>query len=473
MNSSSIKLLKANDSFVNLITNLGTGTDRLQQTFHTVSGFYGYQELASMYEGWLGRRICDLIPEEALKRGFDIECSSWEPEKLTRLKRYIDKLKLHELMLGALKSERVFGGSIIVALTNATWGAMKNPIPDFLPDRSLLRLQMFDAWQAYAAEVNLMNPLTDDYLYPETYTIGSAGMSAMKMSGSEGNIITGAIVHNSRIERFNGEWLPWYERQRNMYWGQSVLSIAYEAIRNAGIVDSSVASLLFRASVPVMKVKDLINIVADPEAKAAFMERMNLLNYQMSNNNMAIVDSEEELTNLESGTLTGLDTVIERFYVLVSAATGIPVTKLVGESARGLNATGEGDLSNYYDMLESYQNNRIKPHLMEILKRWIIPSYLDELMPSDFNIVFPKIERESAKEKQESDSLFLDMLDKAVNSDFIDKDTARREIVERKIFKNFTMDDVDRMAKEKQENEVELTDAMDLAEEIYKQENEE
>lgn len=474
MNKENIKVLKQNDSLVNLVTNMNTGTDRLQQTFHTVSGFYGYQELASIYEGWLGRRICDLIPEEAMKKGFDIECPSWKPDKIFRLKKYLDRLKVHDQMLRALKSERVFGGSIIVALTNATWGAMKNPVPDFLPSRTLLTVQMFDAWQAYAAEVNLMNPLSNDYLYPVTYTIGSAGMSAMKMTGDDGKgILNGAIVHNSRIERFDGEWMPWYERQRNLYWGQSILSIAYDAIRNAGIVDNSIASLLFRASVPVMKVKDLINIVSDPEAKAAFIERMNLLNYQMSNNNMAVVDSEEELNNLESGTLTGLDTVIERFYVLVSAATGIPVTKLVGESARGLNATGEGDLDNYYDMLEAYQNNRIKPHLMNMLIRWIIPSYFDELAPSDLNVIFPEMERESPSKRQEKNAAFLTMVRDALDADLIDKDIARKEIVERKIFKNFTAEDIERMAAEKQENEVSLTDALDMADEIYNEEEEE
>ena len=252
-----------------------------------------------------------------------------------------------------------------------------------------------------------------------------------------------------------------------MYWGASVLTLAYDAIRNAGIVDNSIASLLFRASVPVLKVQDLINIVSDPEAKMAFMKRIELLNYQMSNNNMAVVDAEEDLSNLELGALSGLDQILERYYVLVSSATGIPVTKLIGESAHGLNATGEGDLNNYYDMLETYQINKIKPRLLNILKRWVVPSYFDELLPRDFDIVFPALERESETQKQERNSSFVDLIIRCIDAELITKKVGRKEIVERDVFNNFNEEDIEEMEKELGENEVSLTDALDMADELY------
>lgn len=466
MNKTKLKLLSTkSDSLINLVTNMNTGSDRLQQTFNSPSSFYNYQELAAIHGGWLGRRVTDLPPSEALKKGWGIHCPSWDPEKIFMLNKYTEYLELKKLMLEALKSERCFGGSLILALTDSTWGSMNNPIPDFLPKNTLLRLQMFDAWQAYAAEVNLMNPLRNDYRYPVTYTIGAAGMAMMR--GGKKDYLSGTVVSNTRVERFGGEWMPWYERQRNLYWGQSILSSAYEALRNAGIVDNAVASLIFKASVPIMKVKDLVNIVSDDNAKAAFLERMNILNYQISNNNMGVIDDEESLDNLEVGALSGLDTTLERFYVIVSAAAGIVVTKLIGESARGLNATGDGDLNNYYDMIETYQEDKIKPRLMNIYKRWIVPSLFDELLPKDFDIVFPELERETPSKKQEMDTGFLEMVSGAVDNGFIDKEIAQKEIVERGVFKNFTQEDIDRIKKGTEENEVDLNDALDLADETY------
>lgn len=473
MNREKIKIIrKAKDDLVNLTANMNSGTDRLPNTFFDAGGYKQYQEFSNMYKGWLSRKIVDIVPTEALKKGWQIVCPSWKPDKIEMLKKYQEYLKLPDLILRAFKSERVFGGSIILALTDATWGAMKNPIPDFLPQKTLLKLQMFDAWQAYAAEVNLTNPLADDYLLPTTYTIGSTGLNSYS-SGAEKTFMDGSVVHNSRTERFDGEWLPWYEFSTNMYWGQSILSVVYNAVRNAGIVDDATASLIFRASVPVMKVKDLVDIVSDPEAQSAFLRRMNILNYQMSNNNMAIIDQEEELDNLETGQISGLDSTLERFYVTCSSASGIPVTKLVGESARGLNATGEGDLDNYYDMLESYQQNKIKPHLIDIYKRWIIPSLFDEKMPVDFDVVFPELERESPSKRQEMDRQALDMIITAMDSNLIDTKIARQELVERKVFKNFTSEDIKRMEEEKEENEMEFNDALDMAEKTYKENDDE
>ena len=189
--------------------------------------------------------------------------------------------------------------------------------------------------------------------------------------------------------------------------------------------------------------------------------------YRMSNNNMAIIDSEETLESFEPGAITNLDGVLERYYIIVSAATGIPVVKLVGESAKGLNATGEGDLNNYYDMLEDYQKTTVLPSIMSMMKRWIVPSLFDELIPVDFEIEFPTLERLDDKEKQERDSAFLSMVRDAVDAGFIDKKTAIREIQQRGVFSSFSEDDVKRMESEQSVQEEELDNEFDSAEEKY------
>lgn len=450
----------ATDSLQNLIASVGSGTDRLGQTRFIPDQFYGSEELAAIYMGWLGRRIVDLPIHEALKKGWQVFCPSWTPEKIQILNSYTNIfLNLPQKLSEALKSARIFGGSLIVAMVDSRFGGFSNPIPDFLPSKSLLGIQFFDAWQAYPAQINLTNPLSKTYRYPETYTIGAAGI-AVNVKGEE-EFLSGTLVHHTRVHRFDGKFLPWYSRQRNFYWHQSVLANAYESVRNAKLVDNSIASLIFRASVPILKVTDLAGIVSDPEAKAAFMDRVNLMNYGMSNNNMGIIDAEETLENFEAGAITNLDSILERFYVTVSTATGIPVTKLIGESARGLNATGEGDLNNYYDMLEDIQNTDIRPPLIDMYKRWIIPSLFNELMPQDFEIRFPDLERISPDKKQEKDNTYLSMIQSALDAGLIDKKVARREILEAKIFSNFSKEDIDRIESDEGENNVGLDAALD------------
>ncbi|MCP4951186.1 MAG: DUF1073 domain-containing protein, partial [Proteobacteria bacterium] len=43
----------------------------------------------------------------------------------------------------------------------------------------------------------------------------------------------------------------------------------------------------------------------------------------------------------------------------IAGAARMPVTKLFGTSAKGMNATGEGDLANYYDEIRSRQRSDI------------------------------------------------------------------------------------------------------------------
>ena len=453
-------MIKADD-LKNFVTSLNTGTDRLQRTFFQSTTFFTPAELAAIYSGWLGRRIVDLVPNEALKKGFSIKCPDWDEEKIKRLDSYCRK-KLHLLpkLLTCLKAQRWAGGAIMVAITDSGCGRLSEKAPDFLPRNSLLGLQPFDAWQAVPSLIEFNNILSPFFRLPTAYSIGVASTAIQTKNGPTPE---GALVDASRCVRFDGLEMPWYERQKNMYWGQSLLASAYDAIRNSGLVDNSIATLLFRASVPVFKVHDLATIVGDAESKAAFMERVNVMNYGMSNNNMAIIDAEETLESFEPGAISNLDGILERFYIIVSSATGIPVVKLVGESARGLNATGEGDLNNYYDLLEEYQANTVKPMLLDMFRRWIVPSFFDELMPDSFDIQFPVLERMSDKEKQERDAAFISMLRDAVDAGFIDREVAVKEIMSRKVFESFGQEDLDRMSRQTEEENKEMDAALDVA----------
>lgn len=459
----------ATDGLQNLVANIGTAMDRKNTTTFINDTSRTYEELAAMYSGWLSRRIVDLIPDEALKRSWQIFCPSWEPEKIEALEHYAKvNLNLQQQLEEALKSARLFGGAVILCIADSRFGAFSNELPTYLPKNSLLGLQAFDAWQCMPNLINFSNVLAKNYRQPASYSIGSAGLQISDYSVNENgdlqaDTIIGTNVNWTRVRRIDGLFLPWYSRQRNNYWGQSVLASAYDAVLNASSVDTSVATLLFRASVPVLKVQDLASIISDPEAKDAFLERVNILNYGASNNNMAIIDAEESLESFEPGNISNLDGVLERYYILISAATGIPVTKLVGESARGLNATGQEDLDNYYDTLENYQTRVVKPILMDIYKKWIVPSLFDELIPKDFDIVFQPLERVSPEKKQQQDSEFLSMLTSALDAELIDKKIARKELQERKVFGYFDKTELERLENEKEENNMDLNEALDAA----------
>ena len=96
-----------------------------------------------------------------------------------------------------------------------------------------------------------------------------------------------------------------------------------------------------------------------------------------------------------------LKDLLDAFGKFLSAATDIPATRLLGTSASGLNATGEGDLKNYYDMIRSKQKSKYKPRL----------DYFDEIMvrslglnpDEDYEYEFKSLFQMTPKEQSEVD----------------------------------------------------------------------
>ena len=55
----------------------------------------------------------------------------------------------------------------------------------------------------------------------------------------------------------------------------------------------------------------------------------------------------------------GLADLMDKFMIILSAVSEIPATRLWGQSPAGENATGESDLTNYYDFIISKQESQI------------------------------------------------------------------------------------------------------------------
>jgi phage-related protein (TIGR01555 family) len=150
--------------------------------------------------------------------------------------------------------------------------------------------------------------------------------------------------------------LPYYQKQRqhHSYWGASVLRRAFEAIVNKDLTTAGTASLVSEASTDVIKYKGLTNFLMQPGGEEKIQTRFALAKLLKSVNNVMLLD-EDETFEQHQQTFSGLGDVLNQFKGDVAGAAGIPITRLYGEAASGLNNTGEGDLKNYYDDVKSAQ----------------------------------------------------------------------------------------------------------------------
>lgn len=85
-----------------------------------------------------------------------------------------------------------------------------------------------------------------------------------------------------------------------------------------------------------------------------------------------ILDAEEKYEKASTN-ISGIPELLDRFMLALSAVSGIPTSLLFGRSAAGLNATGDNDVRNFYDMVKQEQENKLKP-VLEKLTRYIMLS---------------------------------------------------------------------------------------------------
>ncbi|MCK4960463.1 MAG: DUF1073 domain-containing protein, partial [Planctomycetes bacterium] len=205
-------------------------------------------------------------------------------------------------------------------------------------------------------------------------------------------------IHASRVLRFYGVKLPWKSQARRGYWGSSRLQRFYDALRNSRSVVDSIASMVFEAKLDVISVPSLYQEIASPNGMAKIIERFRLADQVKSFNNTLLLDSKEVFQR-NNTSFAGLGELMTQYMVQNSAAADIPVTRLFGQSAKGLNATGEGDRENYDNRLQSDQETKLEPPL-EQFDQVFARSVLG-YMPDDWKTKWNPLHTPSQKEQAE------------------------------------------------------------------------
>jgi phage-related protein (TIGR01555 family) len=164
----------------------------------------------------------------------------------------------------------------------------------------------------------------------------------------------------------------------------------------------SIDQLLDELSVGKYKVKDLALLLSSPDGKEAIQRRVELADLTRSAFRAQYLDSEEEFSR-DTVDFTGIPQILHIIFMLLSADTGYPITRLFGVSPAGMNSTGESDMRNYYDSVRSTQNTELKPVLLYILR--IISEW--QKIPEPY-IKFLPLQTMNEKEQAELDKLNVD-----------------------------------------------------------------
>lgn len=382
-------LQRSNDGLENITTGMGTSRDNRVHDVWVYDLLNNFQQLDAAYQtNWIARQIVD-VPARDMTR----EWRTIKSDDAEEIAQHEKELDIENQVQDAVSWARLFGGAGMLMLTNQD---LTCPLRiKQIKKGDLKRVLVFDRWELTPQTLNTWDVLAPNYLQPEFYTIQGGHTS----------------IHWTHVVRFMGEKLPRRHWAQTSGWGDSVLRKCIEDIQDTVAAKNGIATLMREANIDVLTREGLAEELASDQDDA-IIKRYTTFRAMKSIVNMALLDGDEKLDR-QTLNLSGVAPIIETFITWISGAARVPVTKLFGTSAKGMNATGEGDLKNYYDDIRAMQKNSLTTP-MHALDEVLLRSAVGR-MPTNYDYEWNPLAQQNEVESEQArllkaqrDQVYLD-----------------------------------------------------------------
>ena len=407
------------DGFKNHATNMGLGAkNSLSYTEYAPQNItINYDFLCNLYQSnWIAKRIIDVIPEDMMSKGYDFN-TQLTPQVLNEIKLLEGRLQLNDKILQGLQYARLFGGAGALIILKGQ-DNLEEPLNlDTVLPNDFKGLLIFDCRQECLPSGELIDDINSlDFNKPKYYLLNSS--HSMNVSQVK--------VHHSRIIRFEGRMVTPIQRAMYNFWGASEFEHVFEEIVKKDNVSWNIAGLTQKANISVLKLFGLDTIAtATAIGRSNLKSRLEATNAIMSNQGLLVLGESDEFQNFQYG-FAGLGECYDRFMMDISGACEIPVTKLFGRSPAGMNATGESDMSNYYEMIARRQESLLRPIYDKLFPIMFLSCC--GFIPDDLDYSFKPLRIPSEEEKASLTNQYTGCIIQAYQAGLISQKTAMKEL---------------------------------------------
>jgi uncharacterized protein len=390
------------DSFANFLAGFGMpGRDKMLAQ-HWALNIIGVDQLESAYRGdWVARKIIEIPAFDATRAW-----RQWQADKedVKAIEKVEKQVGMQTKMLQGMIKARLYGGAALVM--GVDQGTFQDELDvEAVGKDDLKFVHVVPRWSLGTGP--MVREITSPWYGEPTYYQRSNTITPESPAGVQpvGQPELGTkpgeqlYIHPSRVVRLIGLDYPDWERAPDV-WGDSVLQPVADALRSAGMVSGSFATMIAEAKIDVIKVPGLTAKMQTDDGTNTLFNRFSKTNVSKSVINALLLDKEDEWERMQLQ-LEGMDKVLQSYFLVCCAAADIPATRFMGREPAGLNATGDSDTRNYYDRLASDQKVRITP-AMSRLDEVIIRSALgsrDEAIDYHWKTLWLKSDSEKADEE--------------------------------------------------------------------------
>lgn len=410
----------------NKMTGLTGSPKDIVFTFFTKFGYIGWQICSILAQHWLISNACSISNKDCLRNGWnntfvdkkDTDMSEEEKDKAQEtLNKLFDieqqKYNLNEKLLKWGYYYNVFGTAFMLPIIDGIDDkAREKPYnPDGIKKGSFKGISVIEPyWMIPEFDLDSMtDPTNINFFEPEYYRTAN-----------------GKKIHKSHLIIGRRKFVSDILKPSYYYGGISLAQEIYERVYASEKCANEAPLLLLTKRLNVYKVK-LKDFFFNP---AKYKEMAEALTTMRDNQGILFTDREDEVGQIDT-TLSDLDQVIMEQYKLVSAIARIPVDKLFETNPTGgLSASGDYNIKNYNQDLNTLQNDLFRPaidRINEIVMR-------SEFESKDrVGIIFNPTDNPTEKEIAELNNQKAQAIQTYLQNNIITPEEARQKIVNDKM----------------------------------------
>ncbi len=394
--------------FQNVYTGIGTPEDKRSGTRFSLSVVPSAQAMEMWRGNDLAKRIIEERAEDALREGFAIKTDDKEIAE-----KVMDALEalpgpMHigkgwkRNLLRVRQIENAVGGGALWPVINDGAGSMSEELNEGAIGK-IERLQVFESRELRPSR-KYADPLHPKYGEPSHYYVVPIGDTTV---ASPDGTSAFAEIHETRLIIFPGVRVSREELSGvEQGWGDNVITPIRAVLNDFEMIYGGAANLLSDFAQAVLKIENLAELLALQDGTA--QTRLSETNRWRSSLRALVLDKNDSFERVTTP-LTGLPEMMDRFMYRVAAAARYPVSKLFGMAAAGMNATGEADQDNWYDVLSAEQEY-LTPPLVRLIELLMLSREgpTNGKIPEAWSVEWAPLTQPSEKETAETRKLTME-----------------------------------------------------------------
>ena len=346
---------------------------------------WNWQLFDSLYRtSWVAEKCVTVMADDI--------CDKWrifehdDPEVVKIRQAYEEENEISEIIHSALMNSRLYGGSAILPILHSQFNdeCFKKPfLPQSVTKNDLHGFQVLSKFDLTPlAGINrdvFQSPkVFGDYIYYKIIRIQTIiDASVSTVTEEPVNTTNLPTIHVTRMIKFYGKELLYYQKFFSGGWGDSILTPLIDKIPAIEEAFHLVYLYMDLFNVDEIKIPNLTAIV-NAAGGAQLFQNYVAFRDRMRAAKLRFMDSNDTMNRNQLTSLQNIVPVAQSNLQFVVAATGIPLTRFLGTSVGGFG-TGESELVQYYDLVNQ-QQKRLSYQLKvidEIIERSIFGKKMD------------------------------------------------------------------------------------------------